>query len=108
MVSVCPPQGEYTDISGPNAVVTTLQLSRHDHPSSVPLFFTDALRVTRLGPAQLVRASLLQIALLMPAHGNFRADIPLVAQRVLFTILRPVAWLLGYRSSYAQYAAPVR
>ncbi len=48
--------------------------------------------------------ALLQIALLMPAHDNWRADIPLVAQRVLFTILRPIAWLLGYRAHYPRFA----
>lgn len=49
--------------------------------------------------------SLLQVSLLMPAHDNWRADIPLVAQRVLFTVLRPIAWLLGYRAEYPRYAA---
>ncbi len=48
---------------------------------------------------------LLQIALLMPAHDNWRADIPLLAQKVLFTILRPIARLLGYRASYPAYVA---
>lgn len=44
-----------------------------------------------------------QIALLMPKHGNWRADIPLLAQRVLFTLLGPIARLRGYRSTYARY-----
>lgn len=47
--------------------------------------------------------SLPQIAMLMPAHGNLRADIPRLAQRVLFTLLRPIAWTLGYRARYPRY-----
>jgi quercetin dioxygenase-like cupin family protein len=47
---------------------------------------------------------LAQIALLMPKHGNWRADIPLLAQRLLFAVLEPIAWLRGYRPTYARYA----
>lgn len=45
-----------------------------------------------------------QIALLMPEHGNFRADIPLLAQRILFALIKPFAKLAGYRSRYPRYA----
>lgn len=48
--------------------------------------------------------SLLQISLMMPYHGIWRADIPLLAQKILFTVIRPIAYLLGYRSTYAKYA----
>lgn len=46
-----------------------------------------------------------QVALLMPVHGNFRADIPLLAQRILFALVTPFAKLAGYRPRYARYAA---
>lgn len=49
-----------------------------------------------------------QIAMLMPAHGVWRADIPKPAQRILFAILRPVSWLAGLRSRYPKYARPGR
>lgn len=44
-----------------------------------------------------------QIALFMPHHGNWRADIPLAAQRVLFAILRPFGRWMGYREVYPEY-----
>jgi quercetin dioxygenase-like cupin family protein len=44
-----------------------------------------------------------QLAVLMPPHGNWRADIPLLAQKLLFTVLRPLGWLRGFRSSYRRY-----
>lgn len=48
---------------------------------------------------------LLHLAVFMPRYGNYRGDIPLLAQRFLFTLLRPVGWLLGYRATYPRYAA---
>lgn len=47
--------------------------------------------------------SLLQISLLMPYHEVWRADIPLVAQKILFFILRPLARALGYKEKYKEY-----
>lgn len=46
------------------------------------------------------------LAMLIPAHDNWRADIPLIVQRALFFLLRPVAWLRGFKATYSQYAAP--
>jgi quercetin dioxygenase-like cupin family protein len=48
---------------------------------------------------------LTQVAVLMPAHGTWRADIPVLAQRVLFTLLRPISWMRGRRASYPRYTA---
>lgn len=45
-----------------------------------------------------------QVAMLMPAHGVWRADIPRLAQKILFTLLKPVSWLVGLRSRYPKYA----
>lgn len=47
----------------------------------------------------------LHLAVFMPRYGNYRADIPLIAQRVLFFLLRPIGWLRGYRARYPRYAA---
>ena len=48
---------------------------------------------------------LAQVALLMPTHGLWRADIPLLAQRILFTVLRPIARLRGLRPTYPRYTS---
>lgn len=47
--------------------------------------------------------SLLQAAILLPYCDIYRADIPLLVQKVLFATLRPFSRLAGYRAGYAQY-----
>jgi quercetin dioxygenase-like cupin family protein len=47
--------------------------------------------------------SLLQVSLLMPFHGNWRADIPILAQKFLFLILQPIAKLMGYKETYPEF-----
>lgn len=44
------------------------------------------------------------LAMLIPAHDNWRADIPIWVQRALFFVLRPVAWLRGFKPTYPQYS----
>jgi mannose-6-phosphate isomerase-like protein (cupin superfamily) len=46
---------------------------------------------------------LLHAAIFMPHYDVFRSDIPLIAQRLLFAILKPIAWLVGYRARYPEY-----
>ena len=51
------------------------------------------------------RPNLLQVALLFIKFSNeFRlASPPVVVQRILFNILKPIALLLGYRDTYKKY-----
>lgn len=51
---------------------------------------------------------LLHLAVFMPTYGNYRGDIPLLAQRILFFVLRPIGKLLGYRASYPKYMGAQR
>jgi mannose-6-phosphate isomerase-like protein (cupin superfamily) len=48
---------------------------------------------------------LLQVALIANKYSNvFRlARPPYIIQRILFAILSPIAWLLGYKSMYKEY-----
>ena len=43
--------------------------------------------------------SFLQAAAMMPRYEMYRADVPLLLQRILFAILGPIARLIGYQST---------
>jgi mannose-6-phosphate isomerase-like protein (cupin superfamily) len=47
--------------------------------------------------------SLLQVAVAADRWDSYLAGPPIVVQRLLFAILRPIAWLRGYRASYARF-----
>jgi mannose-6-phosphate isomerase-like protein (cupin superfamily) len=47
--------------------------------------------------------SLLQVAVAADRWDSYLAGPPIVMQRVLFGILRPIAWLRGYRPSYTRF-----
>jgi mannose-6-phosphate isomerase-like protein (cupin superfamily) len=50
-------------------------------------------------------AILLQASIFAPRYDSWLADSPLLVQRVEFTLLRPLARLLGYRSYYPRFLA---
>lgn len=59
-----------------------------------------ALLSSRGDNAQLVRPSILQMALLALEYEAFLAGPPIMLQRVIFLTLKPLALLRGYRASY--------
>jgi mannose-6-phosphate isomerase-like protein (cupin superfamily) len=59
-----------------------------------------ALLSSRGDNAQLVRPSLLQMALLALEYESFLAGPPILLQRVIFLALKPLALLRGYRARY--------
>ena len=64
--------------------------------------FIESLAVlsSRGDNAQLVRPSILQMALLALEYESFLAGPPIMLQRVIFLALKPLALLRGYRASY--------
>jgi mannose-6-phosphate isomerase-like protein (cupin superfamily) len=46
---------------------------------------------------------LLQVAASLPFWGIYLAEPPILAQRLLMALLRPLAWLRGYRSRYERF-----
>ena len=50
--------------------------------------------------SKLARPNLLQMALLALEYEAFLAGPPMVIQKCLFLVLKPLALLFGYRSSY--------
>ena len=46
---------------------------------------------------------LLQVAASLPLWGMYLAGPPILAQRLLMAVLRPLAWIRGYRSRYERF-----
>lgn len=46
---------------------------------------------------------LLQVAASAPLWGMYLAAPPIIVQRLAMALLRPLAWLRGYRASYARF-----
>ena len=46
---------------------------------------------------------LLQVAASLPLWGMYLAGPPILAQRLLMAVLRPLAWLRGYRARYERF-----
>ena len=46
---------------------------------------------------------LLQVAASLPFWGMYLAGPPILAQRLLMAVLRPLAWLRGYRARYERF-----
>ena len=46
---------------------------------------------------------LLQVAASLPVWGMYLAGPPILAQRLLMAVLRPLAWLRGYRPRYERF-----
>jgi quercetin dioxygenase-like cupin family protein len=59
-------------------------------------------------PSEGLPSPLLQVALVMGKYAPevAAARVPLLLQRALWWILRPIARLKGYRDSFAEYGAP--
>ena len=81
-------------------------------PVRVMIVFRPALRIehfveslavlgSRGTTARLVKPNMLQMALLALEYESFLAGPPLLVQKGIFLTLKPLALLLGYRSSYS-------
>ncbi len=69
-------------------------------------FFETFFGVVRDGKGDKVgQPKFLQIAVMVPTYDIYLSKPPIPMQKALFTVLGPVARLLGYRSRYQQYSS---
>lgn len=104
-IDILPGQFHTVRNAGDDEAAATVTFTPAD---GIEHFFESLFGLANEGKTKAGAPSLLQVAAFIPQYRQYIAGPPVVAQRILFFFLGPIARLLGYRKTFPEYRAWTR